>query len=475
MLPLVLIAIPLAGAAAAYLVSSNRVRPALLPLVTFAHLAATLYALSLPNPAVAEGWLTLDPLGRVILLTVSLLFSGCSLYAFPYLILHVTRSNRILCACLLSMLAAMSAVAHAQHVGFLWVSMEATALAGAPLIYFRRTPQAIEAMWKYLLLSSIGIALGLLGSFFLAYAAMAGGQEASLFFPDLIANAPGFSQPWLRAAFVVLLIGYGTKMGLAPMHTWKPDAYGEAPGIVGAVLAGGLTSCAFLAIVRFTMIMNAADQGAIASRFLLILGLMSMAVAAAFLTRQQDIKRMLAYSSIEHMGLLVIGLAMGGAGIYGAMLHVLNNALTKGLLFLAAGNLHRSFGSKSINEVRGAFRRAPRSAVLFFVGFLAIVGSPPFGPFLSLFSILQGIFATHHFAIGACVVLLLWTIFISMGHTVLRVLQGGAASAPAVDERNALITPVALLAIVVLLLGVWLPEPLSRLIHEAAAFVEGRS
>ena len=195
---------------------------------------------------------------------------------------------------------------------------------------------------------------------------------------------------WLEAAFILLLVGYGTKMGLAPMHTWKPDAYGEAPGVVGALLAGVVTNCAFLALLRIHHICQAAGESPYTGRLMIFIGLLSMAVAAVFMVGQRDIKRMLAYSSVEHMGILVIGAGIGGPAMFGALLHMINNGMTKGVLFLSAGNIHRAYGSKTTDEVRGAMSVLPLSGTLFLLGFFAITGSPPFGPFVSEFTILNG-------------------------------------------------------------------------------------
>ena len=165
-----------------------------------------------------------------------------------------------------------------HHLGLMWVAMEATTLVTAPLIYFNHNARSLEATWKYLLIGSVGIALALLGSFFLAYASLKAGLESTLLFDQLVNDAPHLSPPWLRAAFVLLFIGYGTKMGLAPMHTWKPDAYGEAPGMVGTLLAGGVTSCAFLAILRVYAICNAGADAKFAREIMVFMGLLSMAV-----------------------------------------------------------------------------------------------------------------------------------------------------------------------------------------------------
>ena len=185
--------------------------------------------------------------------------------------------------------------------------------------------------------------------------------ESTLLFDQLIHDAPHLFGPWLHAAFILLFIGYGTKMGLAPMHNWKPDAYGEAPGVVGTLLAGGITSCAFLAILRVYQICRRRGRGRDARRVMIVMGLVSVAVAAVFMVRQRDFKRMLAYSSVEHMGILVLGIGIGGAAVYGALLHMINNGLTKGVLFLSAGNIHRSFGSKLTDQ--RARRDPPRAAL----------------------------------------------------------------------------------------------------------------
>jgi len=495
-------AIPALAALLAYACPSGRWRPWLLPLAATAHLAAV--AVLLADPAALSGpglgwlaatsgpslgWLGLDPPGKIVLLTVSVLFFCCALYAPGYLRLREDRPNRMFVTGLLTLLATMSLIAVSQHVGLTWVAIEATTLGSGTLIYFNRTPQALEATWKYLLICSVGIALALLGTFFLGFAAVLGGSPDSLLIADLVRTAGQHSKPWLNAAFVTLLVGYGTKMGLAPMHSWKPDAYGEAPGIVGALLAGGLTSCSFLAILRIVKVMGAAGRGGFAAALLVGMGLFSMAVAAVFMVRQKDYKRMLAYSSVEHMGILVLGIGLGGAGIFGAMLHLINNALTKGVLFLSSGNIHRAYGSKSTDEVSGALVRLPASAALFLAGFIAITGSPPFGPFVSEFTILKAAFETQRFAVGGAFLVLLLTVFIGMGSTVLAVVQGRPqapappkvppdgtppAGPPVFRDTIQTVLPIVLLMALVLMLGLYLPPPLNRLLEDAAAYLENR-
>jgi hydrogenase-4 component F len=343
-------------------------------------------------------------------------------------------------------------------------------------LFFNHNSRSLEATWKYLLIGSVGIALALLGTFFLAYSSIREGLEPTLLLDDLVHLAPRLSAPWLHAAFVLLLVGYGTKMGLAPMHTWKPDAYGEAPGLVGALLATGVTSCAFLAILRFFQICHNAPEAAFAREILIFMGLLSMAVAAVFVIRQRDFKRMLAYSSVEHMGILVLGIGIGGLATFGALLHMITNGLTKGVLFLSAGNIHRAYERKNTDEVSGAIRRLPISGPLFLAGFLMVTGSPPGGPFISEFTILIGTIHAGKYWIAGLFLSLLAIVFIGMGATVLRVVQGtpsAKALATPYRDRPQLVIPIILFFVLALSLGVMIPSPLETQLHQAVAYLEG--
>ncbi len=454
--------------------ASQRMRPWIVLCAGAVQLVLAGVALMTPEVAGLNGWLALDGVGRLVLAFSTLLFFLCSVYARAYLSMHPERPNRNFSACLIAFIAMLTLMIEAQHLGLMWVALETLTLTTAPMLYFKHSPRSLEATWKYLLIGSVGIALALLGSLFLAYSALRGGASASLLQGDLVADASRLSRPWLRSAFVILFIGYGTKMGLAPMHTWKPDAYGEAPGLVGTLLAGGVTNGAFLAILRFFRICTVAGDAQFARQLMIATGLLSMAVAGAFMARQKDVKRMLAYSSVEHMGILVLGIGIGGAAIFGAMLHMVNNALTKGVLFLSAANIQRAYGSKSIDEVRGALRRVPVSAGLLLAGFFAITGSPPFGPFLSEFTILNATFSRGHFVVAAIFLAALAVIFIGMGATVLTVVQGKPPDnhQSGSGERFSTVVPGVVLLGLVLLLGVYIPKPIDGLLRSAAQSVE---
>jgi hydrogenase-4 component F len=464
------------------------VREALLLGTALAHAAGAVLLAGERGATAWGGWLGVDALGQLFLGITSALFLAASAYAVGYLrrepparrpdfeegFAFSNEPEAVFVGCLLMFLASMTLVTLARHQGLLWVAVEATTLSTAPIIYFHRHHRSLEATWKYLLVCSVGIGLALLGNLFLAVSAVGSGAAESLVLDDLLAGAAGLRRDWLEAAFLLVLVGYGTKVGLAPMHTWLPDAHSEAPSLVSALLSGALLNCAFLGILRFVQVLGAAGDARFAAGPLAALGLLSMAVAALFLLRQPDYKRMLAYSSVEHMGVLAFGVGVGAAG--GAMLHALCHSLAKGMLFLVAGNLLSRFGTKRAEAVRGALRVAPLSAVLWVAGFFAIAGSPPFGLFLSELAILRGALEAERFLLAGLYLALLGVVFVAMAAIVLPMALGRAAGeAAAAREPWSAVLPPAALGAAVLGLGLWIPAPLADLLGRAAALIgEGR-
>lgn len=429
---LLLILVPFAGALAAAAWPNDRTRPWLMPVVGVVHAVLSIWLLVAP-PVVTNGaWLAFDPLARALLPMVSVLFLFCAAYGVSYLQVRAERPNRTFVALMLAMLGLMSAAHQARHLGVLWIATEGLTLAAVPLLHFNATPRAFEATWKYLLVGGTGIALSLLGSFCLGYASLHTGGGGDLTFSALTAQGAGLSRPWVLAAWVLLLAGYGTKMGLAPMHTWKPDAYGEASGIVGAMLAGGVTTVAFTAILRVRAVVAAAGEGAVADRTLLAIGLFSLIVAALFLLGTRDFKRMLAYSSVEHMGILAVAAGLGRMGVWAAVFHVWNNSLTKGALFLSAGNIRRAAGASTMDEVRGMSALTPQSAAIFVAGLFAVTACPPFGPFFSELLVVRSAFAEDR--IGVATVFLAGLLFAFFGLT--RVVFGIVDGRPRVAART---------------------------------------
>ena len=471
-----MVVLPLVGALISWFMPSNQKRPWVLPVIACIQLTLVVVAACSYSMPSKNEWIDLDAIGKLFLLVVTTLFASCAFYAVNYLQYRQERNNRVLCMGMLCCLSAMTLSAVSHHLGLLWLAIETTTLCMAPLIYFNRNARSIEATWKYMLICSVGIALALFGIFFMGYATVVAGLEPSLILEQLRSYAPKLPAIWLQAAFVFMLIGYGAKMGLAPMHTWKPDAYGEAPGLVGAMLAGGLANCGFLGLIRVFQICTAVDDPTFFRLALIGIGLFSISIAAVFLAHQTDFKRMLAYSSIEHMGLFAVALGLGGRAYYGAMLHLIGNGLVKGVLFLSAGNIHRAFASKNREFASGALKRTPWSGILFLFGFFAMTGSPPFLVFSSEFSIIGAAFQQGKPLAGGLMVLLMTVAFLGMALTVLKVVFGDP---PKNRERTKyqdtplLVVPPLLLLVLVAILGIWLPQPLLALVSEAAGQLGG--
>jgi len=501
---LALLLLPALAGTAAFFLRSDRTRRALLAAVALAHLALVGAAwIVRPEPLVA-GWLGLDAVGLLILTLTSALFAAAALYGVGSLaneshgeradfeegFLFTNAPEAVFTGGLLWLLATLTLVAASRHLGLLWVAIEGTTLASAPLLYFHRHARSLEATWKYLLLCSVGIGIALLGNFSLEIAQQAAGAAgaASPLALDAWLARPGALDPtWARVAFLCILVGFGTKMGLAPMHAWLPDAHSEAPSLVSALLSGALLNGAFLGILRTLQVLGAAGPDAaagagylaFASPLLIGFGLASLAFAAVFILGQANYKRMLAWSSVEHMGLLAVAIGVGGGGYQAALLHTVNHSLTKGMLFLLAGNILRAYRSRSSRDVAGLLRALPVTGMLWVMGILAIAGSPPFGPFVSEFAILRACFASGHAAVGVATLVLLAAVFLGMVRAVLRMTQGdvptGAARPPALPpEAWWSIAPPALLATFVLGLGVYVPPVVQAALREAAALFGAR-
>jgi len=489
-----LVLVPLLGGIVALIIRGDRPRRALLAGTAVVHLLLT--AGSGGAAPALGGWLALDPLGRLFLGIASTLFLAAALYGAGYLAretgsgddrrrdldegtLFSNAPEAVFTGCLLFFLATMTLVCVSNHLGILWVAVEATTLASAPLIYFHRHHRSLEAAWKYLLICSIGIALALLGNFLLAVATKSSPRgEIPLRLDLLLPAAASFQPMWLKAAFIFLLVGYGTKMGLAPLHTWLPDAHSESPSLVSALLSGALLNCAFLGVLRALQVLSAAGLAGFGQQLLVGFGLFSMGLAAAFIIGQPDYKRMLAYSSVEHMGILALGVGLGGGAVFGALFHAVNHSLIKGMLFLVAGNILSAARTKTIAEVRGLSRALPVSGALWLAGFLAITGTPPFGTFLSEFTILKAAIDGGRLGVAVLYLIALAVVFVGMCRLMLRMVQGSPSAAVAgVAGREPwlALAPPALLGALGLALGLYVPPFLEQLLRNAARLLEGLS
>jgi hydrogenase-4 component F len=492
-----LMLVPLIAGILAFVIRRDLIRRGLLLLSAGVHLGLTAAVWATRSEAILDGWFALDDLGILFLGITSLLFFAAAVYGVRYLAQEKSRPPKagdedegflfhnapeaVFTGCLLFFLAAMTMVITSQHFGILWVAMEATTLVSAPLIYFHRHHRSLEATWKYLLICSVAIALALLGNLFLA---VAGSKESSsLLIGHLIQRGLQLDVPWLKAAFLFLFVGYGTKMGLAPMHTWLPDAHSEAPSVVSALLSGALLNCAFLGVLRAYQVCAAAGLADFCQDIFMLFGIVSMMFAALFILGQTDYKRMLAYSSIEHMGILSLAIGLGGAAVFGGLLHAVNHSLTKAGLFFVAGNILARYRTKSVKEVSGVLTVLPRSGFLWLAGFLAITGVPPFGVFLSKFIILKAALWQGHYAVATVFLVVLAVIFIGMVRIFVPMAQGeflaqSPAQLPAQmtaqgkKESFFAVFPTMVFFVLVLILGVYVPPFLNEVLTGAAKMLE---
>jgi len=489
--------LPLAAGGISFFLTDDVPRRCLLVGTAAAHLVLSALCWVTP-PEAFQDMLALDEAGQLILTLTSILFLAASVYAVGYFERegehphieyrrHLQFHNApeaVFTACMLLFLASTSMVAMSQHLGFLWVGIEATTLASAPMIYFHRHKRSLEATWKYLIICSVGIALALLGNFLLDVAWQQEGRPlVDMTLTAMLQTAAGISEPWFKAAFIFIFIGYGTKMGIAPMHTWLPDAHSESPALVSCLLSGALLNCAFLGIFRVQQLAIAAGFVDFSRDIFILFGLLSMGLAAMFIVHQGDFKRMLAYSSVEHMGIILLGCGVGGMAAGGGMLHAMFHSLTKASLFLLSGNILAAYHTKTIRDVSGMFSVMPGTAVLWTAAFLAIVGTPPFGVFTSEFTVLRGLMQEGHIVASMLYLLFLGIIFVGMATSCLHMIQGEpprematATDGPhpgMVKESPWTVLPPAALLTASLVLGLYRPEWVNDLVKNAAALIGG--
>jgi hydrogenase-4 component F len=368
----------------------------------------------------------------------------------------------------------MLAAVTVHNVAWMWVAVEATTIFSALVIPLTRTKASVEASWKYLLVCSVGIALAFTGTIlaYFDFVATAGDAVDALNWTALRHAAASLHPPLLQLAFAFIVVGYGTKAGLAPMHTWLPDAHSEAPSPISAMMSGVLLAVAMYAIARWKAVVDAAVNPAFTNGMLIGFGLLSVVIGVFSLVIQRHYKRMLAYSSVEHMGLVAIGLGLGPLGAFAAWLHVINHAVAKSTGFLAAGRILDRYETTEIARVTGLLRTMPWTGALFATAVLALVGLPPFGLFVSEFLLVQAAIANGHLWLAVLVLLLLLAAFVSLVNHLNRMLYGDAPDTVRTGEPTTWPVMVLLAPVVILvLLGTVLPGSISALVRGSAALL----
>ncbi len=367
------------------------------------------------------GYFSVDALGLFFYLLLSILYLAATIYGAGFLT-HPGRSHHTLTATALMMFVfSMDGAFFADNLGLLWVFIETTTLASALLINYDQSRHSLEASWKYIFICSIGIALAFVG-ILLLFIAMP--PESSLTFAWLTSHSADLSPFWLKISFVFLLIGFGTKLGLAPVHAWLPDAHSEAPAPVSALLSGALLNTALVPILRMMPVMQTAKLMPLVQNLLLLMGLLSVFIAAVFIVRIHNYKRILAYSSIENMGIVVIALGVGGVALNAMFVHLLGHSMIKGAFFLITGNVLRLYGTKDFREVKGLLSRDPRTGWLWLTAFLMLSALPPSPLFFSEFQLALGMVGNGLVWQLALLLVLLTIVVFGMAKVSMRMTMG---------------------------------------------------
>jgi hydrogenase-4 component F len=490
LLTLILVA-PLAAGLANLLPAPRRVMSSL---NTLAFCATLVFGIMLVCRVLARGVVTewndffyADALSAWMVLLISAVSLGSCIYSGHYFQREIAdkavTSGRAREFFVLTPLfgAGMFLVVLANNLGVMWAAVEATALSSVLLVALYNRKTSLEAAWKYIMLGSVGLALALLGTVFVYAAACKNnsGPLPSFNWSHLMTVANQFDPRMIKLAFLLALIGYGTKAGLAPMHTWLPDAHSEAPSPTSAMLSGVSLKVAIYALLRFHILTSACVGSGFSRHLLLGFGLASMFLAPPFILVQRNLKRMLAYSSLEHVGLICTGIAMNTPiTIFGALLHMGYHALTKPVLFFAAGNIHQTFHSLEFRIIGpGVMKVLPVTVLLMGLAAVAAMGLPPFGLFFSELTVISGGIAAGKTTVSVLILVALIASFCGVLRQLTRILPG-TPKREFTNKINATrfdgVPAMAVLLGTLLVFSIWLPMPLQQMMHRAADIIGGK-
>ena len=439
-------------------------------------LSAAVLALTVAQDGVysRSAYFSVDALGALVIATIAVVGCAAAFYSVAYMreeaekkVIGQSRTRQYFLFFNIFVGAMLFASATANPI-LTWIAIEATTLSTAFLISFYNKPSAMEAAWKYLIINSVGLLLGFFGTLLYFTSVETGGSMPLVDWSLLSAHAGDLDPMVAKIAFIFVLIGYGTKVGFAPMHTWKPDAYGKAPTPIAALFSGALLNVALAAVLRFKAITDSAVGAEFTGQMLIILGLLSVSVAAFIMFTQRNYKRLLAYSSIEHAGIMALGFGFGGIGALASALHMVYHSLAKAILFFAAGNILLQYSSTKIRHVKGALRAIPATSMLFIFGFLAASGIPPLGLFLTKAHIAAAGMASHPIVVIVAVLALIVAFVAFLKHTH-AMMFGEKPEEITVGESSIwLLIPPCVLAVLFVYLSVYPPAELYTLVSAIA-------
>jgi hydrogenase-4 component F len=410
-----------------------------------------------------NAYVIIDGLGTWSILCAAIVYFLASLYAIGYMRMlgeepRLPGFYAMFAAFALSTLVGPMM----NNAGLYWIAIELTTLISTFLVAFEREATSIEAAWKYIIVVSAGISLALLGTVLFYWSgSFVLGPTYDMTWRTLREIAPRLNPSLVSLSFLLVLIGYGAKVGLAPMHTWLPDAHSEGPAPVSALLSGALLNTAMVGVIRYLAVADAAGIAPLAHGTLLGLGAFSLFVAALFIVNQKGVKRLMAYSSVEHMGVIALGFGFGGPfGIAGALYHMLNHSLNKSAMFFGAGAVMRVYETKRMNGIRGVLRRMPALGALWLAGAVAITGAPPFALFLSELSIIRaGLSDSSYLLVGLMAVLLIIIFVGFLNHFRAMYFEGGEVEGRA-SVSAWCVAPMWLALVPLLVMGLWWPQAL---------------
>jgi hydrogenase-4 component F len=433
-----------------------------------------------------NGFLYVDSLSALVAVLTAFVYMVCAPYAVGYLRrdesdgtlapngddLGALRKLRMYYCLMPLFVFCMFLIVVANNLGVMWIAIESTTLASIFLVTFYGRPTSLEAAWKYAMIGGVGLSMALFGTvltYYSAHKVLGVDSVSALNWSVLVLQASHFDKPVMRLAFILILLGFGTKAGLAPMHTWKPDAYCQAPVPVGALMSTAVLNCALYGLARFYVLTVRCLGPAFASNLLILFGLLSVGFAVPFILVQRSSRRMLAYSSIDNAGIMVLGLGFGGVlGVLGMLMHMTFHTVTKPLLFFCVGNVQQHTGNDAMRRgASGLVHVLPISAPMFLLGALAVTGTPPFSMFQSEFMVLRAGFASHHVGLSALFVACVVAIFCGFFHHVTELVLGPPSGAPREAFSCWKTYPVIGLSLVAIAIGFWLPAPLYQLLDGA--------
>jgi hydrogenase-4 component F len=441
-------------------------------------------AVAQAGPLTALGMLRADEVAVLFLLLIGLLAVAVSVATVGWMRNEVARGHmradrlRYYYALVHGFIATMLVTVLSDNLGILWIAMEGTTITSALLVGFHGDKHGLEAAWKYIIVTTIGISFGLFGTVLVygaAVHAQGGVFDGAMNYSSIAGIASKLDPGIIRIAFIFVIVGYGTKAGLAPVHMWLPDAHSQAPTPVSALLSGALIKCALFGIIRFHTLARGACGPEFGQGLLLIFGLVSVVVATPFIIVQHDLKRLLGYHSVEHVGIIALGLGFGGkVGTYGALLHVINHGVTKALVFLIAGDAIGRYGTRDMRLMKGFIHLAPMAATLLLMGAFSLAGTPPFSIFISELVIIKAGLGAGHYAMIAVFLAMVVIIFAGLIHHVGQMAFGEAdQAADRGPEAPSSLVGALVLAAVMVLLGVTMPWHLDQILTRATETILG--